>query len=458
MRLRHRFPQIAILAFLFLSMSIAVSAEEEPGKTREERRRDTVKYGTETEILELIKVVSSEKNDALDADLLAAAKEAKNPRIFQALLGYLATQKKAGAEDIAIGIMETWDQADRRTLEAAFSYASQLKLAAAVPLLKDIIDSESADFLSQAIRTLGHCGGAEEADFLRTYLERVEPADTVRLDIIYALGELKAPSSVEFLSGLAADDERRAIERMYAIEALGKIGAAEGLDSIVGAFASQDANVRLYAMTALKAFSGDAADERILEGFRDSFYKVRLISADLAGERKLAAAVPFLIYRAERDEVPAVKDASIRALGRISSADATAFLNRIFADKRTGDKAKISIASALLESDANGSIGTIIAAMDEAKKSKQKAELFNGLAKRLASVVSPQLEDLARRFLASPDIIDKHYGLDIVIANGFASQIETIRPLASDKSVALATKARLALEKLESAGKPSGSE
>ncbi len=448
-----------ICAFaLFASMAFAASAEEAPEKTRDERRRDTIKYGTETEILELIKAVSGEKSDALDADLLAAAKSAKNPRIFQALLGYLASQKKAGAEDIAVGIMETWDQADRRTLEAAFSYAMQLKVAAAVPVLKEIVESDSADFLSQAIRTLGHCGGAGEADFLREYLERTEPADSVRLDIIYSLGELKAPSSVEFLAGLASDDERRAIERMYAIEALGKIGDPGGLDAIIGAFSSQDANVRLYAMTALKAFSGTAADERILEGFRDAFYKVRLVSADLSGERKLVSAVPFLIYRAERDEVPAVKDASIRALGKIASAEATAFLNKMFADKRTGDKARISIAAALLESDADGSIGTIIAAMDEAKKSKQKAELFNGLAKRLSSAVSPQLEDLARRFLASPDIVDKHYGLDIVIANGFTSQIETIRPLASDKSVALATKARLALEKLESAGKSSGSE
>ena len=222
----------------------------------------------------------------------------------------------------------------------------------------------------------------------------------------------------------------------------------EALEAILEALGSGDPNVRSVAVATLGPFTGKKVDTAILEAFRDSFHKTRSAAAKAAGERKLEAAVSYLRYRAERDEVSAVRDAAIRALGKIGSAASLENLRAIFDEKMNPDRVRVIAAETLLEYGNGEGALAMVAALDEAK-SQKRTTLSKGLLKALSAAKSPELEDFARRLLASAELTDKIYGLDLVRGNKFRALYDDVKKLAEDKNAALSRRAKDVLSSFE---------
>jgi hypothetical protein len=91
--------------------------------------------------------------------------------------------------------------------------------------------------------------------------------------------------------------------------------------------------------------------------------------------------------------------------------------------------------------------------MDDAK-TRNQGPLYNGLLNVVGAAQSDKLEPLARRLLASGDIVEKSYALDLAANNNFRSMAEEIRPLTENRNAGLARKARNVLGKLEEQGGP----
>jgi hypothetical protein len=236
---------------------------------------------------------------------------------------------------------------------------------------------------------------------------------------------------------------------MAALDALGKIGDPDGLDAIIEAVSTNDPNVRSTAIAALGPFSGEAAEMAILEGFRDSYYRTRIGAAQAAGQRKLEAAVPYLRYRAENDDVPNVKDEAIKALGAIWNSEAITVLETLFSERKNSDRVRILAGEMLLVNDAALYTARTIVELDDAKTRNQTA-LYNGFLRILGSGISRDLEALASRFFATGTVIEKSYALDIAVNNNFTSLEEDIRNCLDERrnGASLARKARTTLEKL----------
>ena len=162
----------------------------------------------------------------------------------------------------------------------------------------------------------------------------------------------------------------------------------------------------------------------------------------------MEAAVSYLRYRAERDEVSAVRDAAIRALGKIGSAASLENLRAIFDEKMNPDRVRVIAAETLLEYGNGEGALAMVAALDEAK-SQKRTTLSNGLLKALSAAKSPELEDFARRLLASAELTDKIYGLDLVRGNKFRALSDDVKKLAEDKNAALSRRAKDVLSSFE---------
>jgi predicted trehalose synthase len=188
-------------------------------------------------------------------------------------------------------------------------------------------------------------------------------------------------------------------------------------------------------------------DNAILEAFRDSYYRTRIAAAQAAKERKLEIAVPYLRYRAERDDVPAVKDEAIRALGAIGNAESLSILSELFTERKNTERVRVLSAEMLLQNNADAYTAKVIEELDEAKK-RNYTGLYNGFLRVLGSAKTQVLEDLARRFFSTGGVIEKSYALDMTLNNEFRSLAEQVRTLTEDKNASLARKARSALEKL----------
>ncbi|GAB1482823.1 hypothetical protein MASR2M78_16390 [Treponema sp.] len=321
---------VFIVSVSFLTSSVPLLAEEKNPKSLEDLRQETIKYGTDVELLALTKALDAEKAEYLDADLAALAETTHNGKILSALFSLFGSRKNPRDIDgTLLRIIRGASAESKDAVEAAIDYlgrvaskndSSSLRKGSA---LREVLDAEESRFTAPAVRAragLAPDDADGNAKYLIDYYQERNAPEAILQEIIGALGELKSPVSVPFLSDIIKDTEEKAVRRMAALDAIEKIGDDTGLDAVLTALASSDPNVRASAVAALGPFSQAQAEEALLEAFRDSYYKSRAGAALAAGKRRLEAAVPFLQYRALRDEVPAVRDEAIRALGSIDSS------------------------------------------------------------------------------------------------------------------------------------------
>ena len=441
------------------------AAADKPVPAAEEQRINIINYGTDTEIANLLKTLrteqqasgaeaadskSSSPDNPVEKALAALAEKTQNKNILPGIFSFFADRKKTSLEERAVRAVEARDDEAFETVSAAIDYLGRLEFPGAVETLTDILNSEESRFMNSSIRALGRIAKKDDpekaADFLVDYYTNKDPGDENRREIIIAVGAAGSKKAVPFLASIAENNDERVPLRMAALDGLALIGDKEGLGAILNAASSKDPNVRSSAIAALGPFDGDKTDAAVLEAFRDSYYRTRIAAAKAARERKLESAVPYLVFRTENDDVPAVRDESIKALGAIASSngDAKKALEKLFSERNTGDRLRIAAAEALL-ADSGSYTGKVIEEMDYAKSKNQNA-LYNGFLRALGNAKTGSLEDLARRFFTSGSVIEQSYALDICLNNNFRGFAEEVRALAESKNGSLAIKSKRVLE------------
>jgi HEAT repeat protein len=451
--------RVFLLGALLLGSLFPLPAAEEKNEAedQENARLATIRYGTETEIASLIQSLRNEGADYLDDELAALVENTRNRNILRGVFAFFGERNKRGLEDRAIRAIEERDEETSDTILAAVDYLGKVKAEntaeKAAEALKGLISLGERRFMNAAFLALGRVCGTnkaladETAGYLIAYYQDREPPDEYRRDIISAVGETGSSEGVEFLSGIAANDEERMALRVAALEGLSKIGDKNGLDAIISAVSDGDPNIRSSAVAALGPFEGNGVDKAILEAFRDSYYRTRIGAAQAARKRGLEEAVPYLEVRIERDEVPAVKDESIRALGAIGSGKAIEILEKFFNDRKYSDRIRILAGNMLMDNDPDKYADKLILELDNAKAASQTA-LYNGLLKVAGESKTGKLKPVTRRFLESGGVTEKSYALDMAVNNNFRDFSREIRALTEDKNASLARKAKAALEKL----------
>jgi HEAT repeat protein len=497
---------VLLLALPAFSQDAPADAAGE-GNAEDARRLDTIRYGTETEIAALIQTLKTENAGNLDDELVVVAKRTRNRNILSGVFSFFGDREKAGLEDRALRAIEDRDDEANETVLAALDYLGKVKSVSAVPYIQELLDAEERPFVNACIKALGLIGGsmsagtpsvssdtaeqeeppaiaegedgeetgdiaegegedtgedppppdpaprsirntaAAVAEYLvKLYNER-SPDDENRREIIIALGDVKSPAGIPLLREIAENNDERPALRMSALGSLAKIADSGGLDAVLLSVDSADPNVRSTAVAALGPFTGADVDNAILEAFRDSYYRTRMAAAQAARDRRLVEAVPYLRYRAERDDVPAVKDEALKALGAIGNRECIEFLSSHFAERKNADRARILAAEMLLQNDADAYVTKVIEELDEAKRKNQTA-LYNGFLRVLGAAKSPVLEDLCKRFFFSGGVVEKSYALDMTANNEFRSLAEQVKELMDEKNGSLSRKSRVVAEKL----------
>ncbi|MDR0600565.1 MAG: HEAT repeat domain-containing protein [Treponema sp.] len=453
---------ILALFFCFAALGtprLVPAQEASPGSedSANEQRLKIIQYGTDAEIANLIKTLRGErdregegKDQPLDEALLTLAGKTKNRTILSGVFSYFGDRERGGLENRAREAVENRDYEAVETVNAALDYLGKVQAAGTKDILSGILQGEESRFLPGAIRALGKTaekdGAAGTAEYLIDYYSNLEPGNENRGVIIEAIGNTKAKEGTGFLVSIAENEDERTPLRIAALEGLAKIADPEGLDAILTAASSKDPNVRAAAIGAMGPFSGQKTEEAIIEAFRDSYYRTRVAAAKAAGERKLAGALPFLRFRSENDDVPAVRDEAVKAMGAIGGADAEKNLADLFRDRKNNDRIRINAGEALLTKASADYTQEVINEMDEAKLKNQTA-LYNGFLRVLGPVKSPKLESLARRFFAGGGVIEKSYALDFCSNNNFRGLADEIRKLTGPKNGNLSRKALAILEK-----------
>jgi HEAT repeat protein len=376
---------VFIILLRCLMAAAPVFADE---KADAEKRRDIIRYGTDSEIAALIGTLRAEKTGDFDGDLIDIAEGTNNNAILVALFSFFADREEAGLEKRALPLLENYSDTRNDVVLGAIDYLGKMKSADAAGVLAPILDGDSGPFTNAAIRAYGRiaatAGRDEAADYLITYYRERSPANETQREIVIALGETGSKNATDFLVELIDNQEERYVLRMAALDAAAKIGDEAAKEAVVNAVLANDPNVRSSAVGALGAFDGDDVEKAILDAFRDSFFRTRLGACAAAGKRKLAAAIPYLRYRALNDEAAAVRDEAIKALGEIGSRAASAVLDEIFEGEKNPDRIRSLAAEMLVKQDPGTYTAKVTAAMEDAKK-KNRAALASGLERALAA-------------------------------------------------------------------------
>ena len=420
----------------------------------EAARLATIKYGTETEIAALIQTLKNEGADYLDNELITLINGTRNQKILSGVFSFFAEREKSGLEERALRAINERDLEAGETVLSAIDYLGKVKAGQAEDALKELLDSRERRLMNAAFRALGRVGragqgeGDEAAEYLVDYYKNRDPGDENRRDIIAAIGETRSAKGVEFLTAIVTDNDERIPLRIAAIDSLAKIGNSGGLEAILSAVTANDPNVRSSAVAALGPFSGEKVDNAILEAFRDSYYRTRIAAAQASRERSLEAAIPYLKFRSERDEVPQVKDEAIRALGAIGTDQALEILNSLFIERKNADRVRLAAAEALMKNSPDKYLSRMIIELDESKL-KNQMSLYNGFLKIIGEVrAAEKTEAITRRFLQSGSVIEKSYGLDMAANNNLTTLSDEIKKISEEKNEGLARKARRTMEKL----------
>ena len=452
-----------ILSVLIFSLLMPIVATEVPiapaVRTIEDQQRDIMRFGTEGEITTLIQTLRNENISYLDDDLIEIAERTRNRSILSGVFGFFGEREKSGLEQRAIRAITGRDYEVNEVVLAAVDYLGRVKAAEAAETLMELITSGESRFLNNAIRALGRVSRGEHSSenelpdrisvFLMNHYENRRPGEETRREIIIALGETESSEAVAFLADLITNDDERMLLRTAALGAMSRIGDEEGLDAIIGAVSSADPHVRSAAVAALGPFSGEEVENAILEGFRDSFHNTRIGAASAAGRRRLESAIPFLRFRAFNDEVPAVRDEAIRALGAINNSETMEILDSLFTERRNSDRTRLVAAEMLLLNDPDTYGSRIGMEMDEAR-ARNQTPLLNGFVRILVPARSPALEDLARRLITTGGVIERSLALDLILNNEFRSLESEVRNLLDERrhGASIARKARSTLERL----------
>jgi HEAT repeat protein len=417
----------------------------------EASRLATIQYGTETEIAALIQTLRAENVTDLDDELVTLIQNTRNYRILIGVFAFFGDREKSGLEERAVKAIQEREDEANETVQSAIEYLGRLKYAQAVPVLIELLDTEERRFMNNAFRALGRAGSsdadaaAQAADFLIDFYENRNPGTDNEREIVTAVGATGSSNGVSFLVGIASNTDERIALRIAAIEALSRIGDPSSLDTVLECVSTNDPNVRSAAVAALGPFSGEAVDSAILDAFRDSYYRTRIAAAQASRDRKLAAAVPYLQYRAERDDVPNVKDEAIRALGAIANDEAMTVLQNLFTERKNADRVRMLAAEMIMKNAPDGNFTRVVVEMEEAKARNQTV-LYNGLLKVVGEAVftgnTSEIENIARTFLRTGGIMEKLYGLDMAANNNLRSLSEEIINMARDRNESIARKAR----------------
>ncbi|MDR2596573.1 MAG: HEAT repeat domain-containing protein [Treponema sp.] len=423
----------------------------------ESSRREIIQYGTETEIVSLIQALVNEKADYLDDELAALIDTTKNQKILNGVFSFFGERGKNGLEERAIKAVVERENEANETVHSAVEYLGRVKSQDAVPVIIELLDSEEKRFFSTAFRALGRASSDdkaladEAAEFLVDFYTYRDPGDDNKRELITAIGTTGSLKGVPMLTEIVSDTNERIPLRIAALDALSKIGDNSGLEAILVCVSTNDPNVRSAAVGALGPFSGEEVDKAILDAFRDSYYRTRIAAAQASRDRKFAEAVPYLKFRAERDEVPNVKDEAIRALGAIGNEEANSVLENLFTERKNSDRVRIITAEMVMKNEPDKNFKKLIVELDDAKTKNQTA-LYNGLLKVIGETViagdKTDIENITRRFLRSGTIIEKSYGLDMAANNNLSGLSAEITDIIKDKNESISRKAGRTAEKL----------
>jgi HEAT repeat protein len=213
----------------------------------------------------------------------------------------------------------------QRVLEATRG-AILARGSAGVPLLLEQLRAEDKGLLAIGLRTARELPGREVTEALTTELKRTSPDRQANL--LLAVGDRTDAAVLPAVLEAARAGTTKL--RLVAIGILDRMGNPSSISVLLEAAASEDAEVELAGLTALARMPGNKVDADLLGRISQASGKMRCALIELAGQRRIEAALPAIVQSAE-DSNAVTRNAAFKALGVLGTEKEVGELVRMLA-------------------------------------------------------------------------------------------------------------------------------
>ncbi len=403
--------------------------------------KEVLAYGIESEILDVIKKTDKHDFEILHNDFIELFEQTKSPVVKENLVHLYQENEHNGLQNQSIAILTDYTEHQRMLVKAALAYIGNMPPADTAELstlLQKIIKQENNDYIIEAINTLGNIGGTEDANFLIEYFETATTADErqellIQQSIASALEKIHSENSWDFLFELASDENENAYVRASAASGLAQIGKPEAFDILAQFFEDAEPLLRAAAMKGIIGFNTAESKKLLLQGFKDPYDKVRLEALKTVQETKDPEAIPYVLYRAKKDPVPAVRYAAIETLAVLNVSEGNEWLSDTFCNEKKGATLRSRILKSVMKQNPSilsAKLDKVILPLVSDKKKKQIRYAFG---KIIAKIETPDTASLCIAYLESDDVMTKTIGLGMYKTNRYPSAVSLIEKIAEDK-------------------------
>ena len=436
-------------------IEIEKSKDEKQELDEIEKARQALQYGLESEIIEVVNKVDKRDFETLQSDFNRLFTETKNSTVREGLFGLYQKYENTQLTESAITILEDYEAKQRTLIKAALSYLAAVKPELTPALneaLQKILTQDTAEYGPETISVLGEIGGDEEATFLTAYFDSLTIDDAkqeliLKQTIMAALEKLHSEDTHDFLLERAQDENENIYVRSSAIAGLAQMGNPDIIPLLIEFFEQQEPQLREAVIRGVATFDTAETRKLILQGFKDSYYKVRLEALKAAQKTKMQEAAPYALYRAKYDPTDAVRFAAVETLTMLNTAEGNTWLSETFRDSKKSEKLRVTILSSTLKHNPAvlaADLDTVVLATVTDKKQKKLRYEFG---KEIAKVENTVTAEICKAFLQSDDVLTKSIGLDMFKTNAPADARAFVEAIAQDeKQGALQRRARRLLE------------
>lgn len=214
--------------------------------------------------------------------------------------------------------------------------------AAGVPMLIEQLQSKDKALFVIGLRIARELPGPEATDALVAELGKAAPERQGLL--LMALADRGDPKGMPALLAAAKSGPKAA--RIVAMGALERIGDASCVPVLLDAAVEDDAELALAGKTALVRLAGDPVNADLAARLAQATGKTRQLLLDLAGQRRIEAALPAIVQSIE-DADAGVRAAALASLGSMGSEKQQADLVRVL-QKTQDAKDQAAIEKALI--------------------------------------------------------------------------------------------------------------